>query len=261
VSTTPHLPTKQTERLITALRVDAEPPWESCLIPVSRFPVPPDERASLVVILRMLSGEFLRTPELSAEVLLQFNQIHVENGATLLSERGRSWMPQPGLGVWPDREPPTLWTKEDFEMLPIGARPRPLSYQVFRISGAQSARDEARDVMLGRGSIIEIVVEGPSQDFLKQSKEVLLPKITERAFRSYGLYVPLIDRKSIEASGEGKLANWLAGATAYVRESVEDQGILVISSQPIGPIMERMGGRFEEKPAPHWQIPWKALID
>lgn len=258
MSTTPHLPTRPTERLMTALRVESEAPWECCLIPVSQFPVLQEERTSLVVILRMLSGELLRTPGLSGEVFLQFNQIHVENGATLLSEHGRSWMPQPGLGVWPDREPPTLWTKEDFEMLPIGARPRALSHQVFRISGASQARDEARDVMLGRGTVIEIFIEESSNVFLNKAKEALLPKITERAFRSYGFYVPLIDRKSIEASGEGKLANWLAGTTAYVRESVEDQGILVISSHPLGPLMERMGARFEEKPAPHWQIPWKA---
>jgi hypothetical protein len=258
VSTTPHLPTKQTERLIAVLRVEAEPPWESCLIPVSRFPVPEQELASVIGMMSLLSKELSKAPGLSTEVFLQFNQIHIENGASLLSEHGRSWMPQPGLGVWPDRESPKLWTKEDFEMLPVGARPRPLSYQVFRISGAKQGRDEARDVMLGRGTIIEMVIEDSSDSFLKRTKEVLLPKITERAFRTYGFYVPLIDRKSLEASRDGQLTTWLAGATAYLRESVEDQGILVISSQPIGPIIERMGGRFEEKPAPHWQITWKA---
>jgi len=249
-------PVSRTKNLIAIRMVHAEPPWEACLIPVPGFPVPEKDLTPVGETLRRVSGELAKGQGKAQEVFIQFNQLHVRGGANLLSEHGREWMPQPGLGVWPSREAPTLWTKEDFEMLPVGSRPRPLSYQIFRVCGSARAKQEACDLMFGRGTILEILVPDSANAFLAKTKALLLPSIKERAFRSHTFYVPLLDRNAIEASSSLQLDEWLCGATTYIRESVEDNGIVIVSKKPLTLTFQALGGRFEAEPEPHWEIPF-----
>lgn len=246
---------KAEQRAVTLKGLRLEAPWEALLLPVSGFPVPADERSTLQSFVGLFSQAITPATGFSAEVFIQFNQLHVEDGGSCLSAHGQDWMPQLGLGVWPEREPPTLWGKEDFEILPVGARPRPLSYQLFRITAPQPARLEARGVMLGRGTIIQVIIEDPAEMFFEKTKAFLLPLLKERAFRSLPFYLPLVEGKSAASAACEQLDTWLSGASAYIRESVEDGGLLIVCRQRLAPVLEKLGGRFDPGPEPMWQVP------
>jgi len=229
-------------------------PWEGLLAPLSGFPVPAPELSLLKSFLQRLNGELMQPRESPVEVFLQFNQLHLADGAARLANNARVWKPQHGLGVWPDRPAPTLWTREDFESPPHGMPP-PMMYRVFRISGARGVKDRAMDVMLGLGTVIEILTEGPGDAFLAQAKKLLYPSIQERALRKFPLYMPLLERKSVEGAPPEKLVDWFCGASTYIRESAEDKGVLIVSRDPLTPILQKMGGHHEDGPEPHWNVP------
>jgi hypothetical protein len=161
-------------------------------------------------------------------VFLQVNHLG-KAGSARLVERTREWMPEMGLGVWPDRDPPTLWTHADFADLGPGERIRPLMYQVMPIAGAGPNKRMALGVMLGVGAALEIVMPDDGEAFFEQSKALLVPPIKERALLSFSIYIPLFERKSCESAAPEQLDSWFCGASAYMRESVEDNGVLIVS--------------------------------
>jgi hypothetical protein len=229
-------------------------PWEAVLVPVPGFPVPAQELAMTRSFLRRLSNELMKPRELSLEVFIQFNQLHLEDGATRLANHARVWKPQHGLGVFPDRQPPTLWTREDFEN-PPGGIPPPMMHKVFRVSGSRGTKEKASDVMLGLGTVVQVLTVDPGDLFLSRAKRLLLPPIRERALRSFPMYMPLLECKSLAGAEAGQLQDWFCGASVYMRESAEDKGVLIASRNRLGPILQILGGTLDVSAEPQWKIP------
>jgi hypothetical protein len=146
--------------------------------------------------------------------------------------------------VWPDREPPTVWTKEDFENLDFGEQPRTLMYQVLRVTTGVEAREDARNTMLGIGAVTQLMTTGGTEALLKAGIETLLPPIQDPAFTAFPYYMPLLEAKSLEGAKTAQLDKWLCGAAVYLRESVEDQAILIASREPLAGLLESLGGRL-----------------
>src|SRR3954468_11697590 len=90
-----------------ANRISAGDQWEAWLIEFDRIPIPLEVREPAREILDNLLRHLENAFHLTPEYFLQFNQLHHENGSQRLSQNGRAWMPHLGLGVWPDREPPS----------------------------------------------------------------------------------------------------------------------------------------------------------
>ncbi len=247
--------TKEKNAAIVLRPLDAGKPWEAYLLPVSSFPAATEETARLVWFFNRF-GTLIAAPQhLSTELFVQANELELGDGADRFSRHAPQWVPQTGLGVWPDRKPPEFWKRDDFEKLALGGKPRPLLYQVFRLAALPDARAGARDVMLGIGATIQILLPGPPAEFFQRTKALLLPPIQEEALRSYPFYVPLLDRKSVDGSDPQRLDEWMCGARIYIRESVEDKAILIVSKQPLTPLLEQLGGRFQRDPDPVWHIP------
>jgi len=177
--------------------------WEAWLVPVDRFPIPPEERAGV--------------------------QNFVDRLVALVCLHEK---PQLGWGIWPDRDPPTLWTAEEFRELAPGEMIRPLMHQVFRITEA-TARRTARNAMFGTGVALELLVREGDGELIQRTTQFLLLKIEEPSFRGFEFCVPLLDCKSLEGVAGDVLDNWLCGAQFYVRESPEDAGVLIISGFPL----------------------------
>lgn len=215
-------------------------PWEGWRIPLSGFPTPEPELAPVRTFLNRLSEVLAAKGGLSTEVLIQFGQLHCGDGSDRFATHCHQWNPRMGLGVWPDRPSPALWKPEDFENLPLGRSPRSLRNQVFLISGPPEARDAARNVMLGLGTVLQILTSQDTEALLSTTRELLLPAIQEPAFRSYSFFVPLLDRASIESAASSRLEAWLCGAPVYMRESVEDQGILLVSREGLGATLREL---------------------
>jgi hypothetical protein len=219
------------------------PPFEAYLLRLpSGFPIVDEQVPVIRELWQKIADTALARWELSAEVFIQLARLR---GATRRFEQyAGTWMPTYGLGVWPDREPPTLWTKADFESLNVGESPKPLMYKLMRVTTSPQARSHARFVMLGLGGVLEILIEPNADRYLKRTKDLLLPPIVERAFRIFPFYIPLIEKKSLLAAKADQLKEWFCGSFLYMRESPEDNGIVIASSQPLSPILEQFGGRF-----------------
>ncbi|MEW6366068.1 MAG: hypothetical protein AB1714_15670 [Acidobacteriota bacterium] len=231
-------PSGPRDRKTTVLkRVRCEKPWDTFVLPVSAFPVPKAELTPIREFVSELASKIASTRKLASEVFIQFAQLHHEDGPTRLSDHGREWMPTTGLAVWPDREPPTLWTIDELTNVLPGETVRPMMNVVFRLMGPIPARENARDTMMGLGTIIEIMIQGSADEFLAAAHAVLYPPLKEPSLKSFPFYVPLLEAKSFANARAEQLATWLCGAKAYIRESVEDKGILIASDQPLEPLL------------------------
>ena len=231
-------------------------PWEGFLVRVSGFPLPEQEVEPLQRLLRSLTAEAASQWNLNVEVFIQLSQLHLGNGEKRLPVYGREWIPETGLGVWPDREPPTLWTMEEFESAKPGEPMRPLMYQVFRVTTSDQARAQARDVMLDVGCVLQIMTTDTTEGLLQKGRELLLSPIQELSFRSFPFYVPLLERKSLLSATPNQLESWFCGSSVYIRESFEDKGILIASREPLAPILKQIGGQLKEGSESEWRIPY-----
>jgi hypothetical protein len=198
-------------------------PWDAVLLPVSAFPIPKEELAGVATFVRKLGANVAGAQRLSSETFIQVEQSDDIECRRMYSQRAREWIPEVGLGVWPDREPPVAWTQEEFMSLLPGMKPRRLMHQVLRI--------------------------------LQKATALLLPPIKDPSFNCYPFYVPLLDEKGLTSATEEQLEAWFCGASVYIRESFEDKGILIASRQPLKAIMVKLGGRFEPGEIPTWSVP------
>ncbi len=220
--------------------LEAPAEWEAFRLPVSGFPLPEEEASALRRFWQSLSGAAVKAWKLSTGVFLQFAQLQTGDVWRRLSDHGREWKPEIGLGVWPDRPAPHLWTEKEFLDLVPGSSPV-LMYQVFRVT--TQAQAQARDVMLGFGTVMEVLSAEPAESFLKRGMDVFLPGIEDPMFRVYPFYVPLLEAGTLRKAKTADLEKWFCGATIYLRESVEDGAVVIASRQPLGPILRQLGGK------------------
>lgn len=230
-------------------------PWDAVLLPVSVFPVLPAEIAPVKQFLQRLVPALSHGRLLTSEVVIQISQLHLGDGHVRMTAHGKDWLPMPGLGVWPDREPPTLWTPEYFASLGVGETPRPVMNVVLRVTTTPEARESARNIMLGLATVLQILTPDDSDTFLKKAKAALHPAIKDPAFTSFPFYVPLLDSKSLAKATAAQLDSWFCDASVYIRESVEDAGVLIASREPLGPILQGLGGKLQPDPDAEWRIP------
>jgi hypothetical protein len=230
-------------------------PWDAVLLPVSAFPIPKEELAGVATFVRKLGANVAGAQRLSSETFIQVEQSDDIECRRMYSQRAREWIPEVGLGVWPDREPPVAWTQEEFMSLLPGMKPRRLMHQVLRITGSAQAKSDAIGAMLPFGPLLQIMTVDDGETFLQKATALLLPPIKDPSFNCYPFYVPLLDEKGLTSATEEQLEAWFCGASVYIRESFEDKGILIASRQPLKAIMVKLGGRFEPGETPAWYIP------
>jgi hypothetical protein len=234
-------------------KVNVPVPCEAFLVPVSGFPMQDWEARRYRVLISRLTEMASRRWDLSVEVFVQFAQLSLGDAAARFSSHVREWVPTLGLGIWPDRTPPSLWTQDEFMDLGMSETPRKVSYKVLRVT-TQKGRDEAPEAMLGLGTIVQIMVPRARNVFLTNTRIVFLPTIKEPMFRKSAFYLPLIDRGTLEKAVDNDLLTWLCGGAVYIRESTEDSALLILSREPLAPVLHELGGKFVSESAA-WTVP------
>lgn len=224
-------------------------------MPFSALPVPPKECEAVGCFLDSLTTAAVARLGLTVDVFIHMAGLqHKDGSAIRFSSKGKDWLPKLGLGVWPDRPAPTIWTPEEFDNLVPGQKPRTLRNHVFEISRSDSAREEARKSMLGWGSVIQ-VLRRKGEPFLERARQALLPRITDPCFNCFPFYVPLLDRKSLTHQDPSEMKSWLCGASIYIRESPEDSGLLIISAERLEPVLKVLDARAENPEQTLWKVP------
>jgi len=233
--------------------VAAPSPWQAAVLPLSSFPVPEAELGPVRILLQKLVRAFA-TEGSTLETFVDFANLHLADGAAHLSKHGRHWIPAMGMGVWPDREPPTGWTVEDFQQMVPGEKLRPLINIALRITGPAEARHHARDILLGRGVIVHMLTDSGGDQMIETARNLLLPPIKDPSMTGFPFYIPLLEAKSIGAATAPRLDAWCCGAHTYIRESVEDRGILILS-RSLEDILRGLGCVLSSAEPREWQVP------
>ncbi len=220
-------------------------PYECYLLPVSEFPIPQAELDFADRFLKSFCTLASQQWNLTEEVFLQLEQMEPDESRYVIADHGKAWLPETGLGVWVDREPPRKWSWEDLTSLLPGDRPRPLMFQLFRISTAAESRMEARSAMLRYGSILEILTSC-GDSYLPEVKAIFKNGIVDPSYTCFPYYVGLMEGKTIANASSEQLFRWFQGVTVYVRESFEDKGIIIASAVPLSGIFEKIGGSLKD---------------
>ncbi len=242
-------------RFISLQPVALESSWHALLLSVSEFPIPELELAAVKAALAAILSRLKRGRQLTSEVFLQLEQLHAPGVRELFARHAPQWIPEVGLGVWPHRDPPAKWSQKEFMEVGPNEMLRAIMFQVFRITAEGGVRDQAADLMLRLGPVLQILT-ADSDGFFEESSQRFLEFIKEPTYRCFPFYVPLLDLKAVIGASGQQLEQWLGRAQVYMRESLEDKGVLILSRAPLDPILTELGGQFESTPAPLWRIPY-----
>jgi len=222
-----------------------------------RYPQPVPLEKSDCIKVRRIFGIFLKKilEEFAGYhpyALIQYNQLNRGNASRIFSDHFMAWAADNGLGYWPEREPPTLWTQEDFTNLDIGEAPRPLMHQLFGINKGLPAIEEAFCLLLGLGPMVFTLSEDSVMKVKERATALFRPLIAEPALRMFTYYYPLFSPAAFSEQNAGRLDEWTCGIHLFLRESPEENGIFIASRRPLERVWQATGAVESEPGAWTW---------
>ena len=188
---------------------------------------PAESLAAYSAALSMLLKSF--EPSLSAWKRDAFIQIAETGraGSQAIRELG-SLLDDFGLGIHPEAEPPRTWNRGDFERITLNDQMPPLFLEIMRADGLRREAVEAvRARFFGSGSYVETYT-APAYDFYVEATALFKPHITNRTARMFPYHAPILRRRAVEPAASEVLEQWMCGAELYVREAVEEDGVLLL---------------------------------
>lgn len=230
---------------ISLRSVPAAENYAAYVLPVSAYPMPQPEFDRTERFIRALCAAAAERWSLASEVFMQLEQLDADGCREAFSDNARAWIPETGLGVWVDRDLPQKWTKEELANIVPGDKLRPIMFQLFRVSTDQAVRLGARSTMLRFGPVLEILTP-LGEGYLASASRIFKEGIVDRSFTCYLFYTPVIEAKSISNAKPEQLSRWFQGMTLYIRQSFEDNGILIASAVPLAPIFEMLNGSRDQ---------------
>jgi hypothetical protein len=228
--------------------------WDAWLAPVSGFNTPEQESARVHSVVAAIRDSLIDSWRLNHEAFIQLEQFEDKQARAIFAAKAREWLPEIGLGVWPDRPPPAAWTKEELSA-PPGERIRPLMFNVFQISTSVAARRSAVATLFRFGSMLEVLSRGSAAWLFEQMTAVLKRPIVDPSYTCFSYYVPLLEAKSIQSATRKQLDEWCSGIDLYMRQSFEDKGVLILSRESIVPALTKLGGAPETGSRSEWSMP------
>ena len=215
----------------------------------------PDSYDPVRVFVQDLVSYFIARLGCVHESFIQIGQVRDQEVTRLFASKARSWAPETGLGVWPDRPAPRMLQMKDMEEIESPSSRGPLLNSVFRVTAHANARLDAMSTMLGTGCGLQLISQREGAVLLQNLKELFLGFIQDRVFRIFPWYVPLVGKAALTKPIETFTANVLRGIDVYIRESPEDGGILIVSAQPLAEIIERLGyEQMDRETQPVWTL-------
>lgn len=173
----------------------------------------------------------------------------------LLSDNARHWTPQTGLGVWAHRPPPRMIRGSDVEDLDPENLPQVMSIHL-RVQSEGTARLHAMTTMLGTGCGLQLVSRLDGKRLLRSLQEHHLTTIEDRIYRIFPWYVPLLENSALEQPIEQQTLDAVQGINLYIRESQEDGGVVLLSTEPLRGILETLGcTQREQEEKENWNLP------
>lgn len=225
-------------------RISIESPFEAAVLKIGELPLSREAGESLSNILLPWLQELAEGMGLEHAMWLQGAELHRSGAVDLLVSHGAEWMPDIGLGIRPDGEPPRMLRADDFRKRRWNDPVKLKHETAFHLAGGAVAAKSAIRLLCGSGTVLYCLLDAPIQIYLAEQRELWLPTIQEPAFRAHPFYVPFIDAGSLERKEPSRLMSWLGRARLYLRESSEDAGIVIVTS--IAGALDLLQDRYAE---------------
>ncbi len=226
------------------------PDWEAYVVHAPPPPAPSEEAAVLRAFVSGLRMIAERRWQLTCEVFLQIWKIAVEGNAALYEDNLAIWQPSVGVGIWPHRKAPRRMTQasamDHAADIMTGSEPELSSYHLCRVSGGDEAGRHAESQLIGRGMILEMYSPGGFSELQTAGRQVFLPGIADTVYRGFPFYLPVLDAATVAGAEAAQLARWTCGAELYLRESLEDHTLFILSHRPLREIMTRAAEMIDE---------------
>ena len=202
------------------------------------YPVAPDRAAynGVVKAITALLPES-RTPFV-AEAFLQMDRIDFRKDTPVVQQYS-GILGDYGLGIYPRLPPPSRWTREEVLELFSPQKLRPLANDIMNVDGGPAAVDTIRDLFLGSGAFVQAFC-ATADTFYARATAIFKPTITDKLMRTFRYHAPLLQRLSVESATTEELDSWSCGAALYMRESVEDNGLLVLRRGPVEGVLRSL---------------------
>lgn len=217
--------------------------WHLYRLPYPR-PFPLDDTECRIVrswVESVINGAAMEYPSFHLGGVIQYNQLTYGNASMILAERAPQWGFDWGLGYWPEREPPTLWTPADFENLDVGEMPRPMMNQVFGVTQSAQAVLQSARALLGLGPVILTLSEDPVEKVKQRATALFRPLIRDISLKNFTYYFPLLAASTFAPSDGPFREEWTCGISFYLRESPEEKGIFIASRRPLDRVWQATG--------------------
>jgi hypothetical protein len=229
--------------------------WHTYRIPIGEaFPVTAEFRKALLpLVLDLLAAVRAQRPAQLIGIL-QYNQLNIGGAGMIASKMGKQWGLDWGLGYMPEQPPPTLWTVDDFNNLDVGEMPRAMMNQIFGISAGDDQVMSAVDVLFGTGSLLLALTEEPAAVVKARATGQFRPLIDEESLKNFAYYFPMLSAASFSGTSAKQIADWTCGLKFCIRESPEDHGVFLASSEPLEGLFKKLKGREFKAGVFEWLI-------
>jgi hypothetical protein len=164
---------------------------------------------------------------------LQLDELHKDNAILNISRYARQWNPEMGLGIRPEAPPPRYWTEADLMERDHDSPLPALMHSIMLLDSDDAGTKHACETMLGTGGLIQVLHTVSSEHLREAWYSVFQPTIEEEWLAAYPVYAPLLGAASLTDRSPDDLNRWMADAKIYLRESVEDNGLFVLSRYPL----------------------------
>ncbi len=209
--------------------VSSVAPFEAALIPYPTFPLKTEEKQELTEALLRWVGSLMQEQRLRPIVFLQGSALHTVEEVNLLTDHAAEWMPDLGLGVRPG-SPPRLLQQSDFDKLRWDEFSRLQHETLFYLMDEDAALTSAFPAYCGSGALLCCLLDVSTEIYLAHQRSIWLPTIQEPAFRAHPFYVPLLGADDVQPTSAFD-RSWMKNVRVYLRESPQDGGLFLISSE------------------------------
>lgn len=224
-------------------------PWIGLFVDTGPFPMAKEPLAWLKLAVAALLED--RPPADELAVCLEVNAMPIRSSSEILRSNAALWLPVTGLGIYPDRPTPRLWTEDDFLDREYGEKLPLLMNSVVVLEGGQEAALDAIPALLGSGSLSFLGASGAAEALLDELTEQYGATITEPALTGMPFYVPLLSLAMLPGATADAMRDWLGSADLYLRELPEDKGVLLLArTEQARRVMSRLVPPAEGRPGP-----------
>ena len=176
--------------------------------------------------------QWLQIPQ-SSEVFLQVWKLGESPAGAAYGGNIQRWLPVNGIGLVPGGRPPQRLTEAiamDIAAAGLAGEEPPLSsHPVVHVSGGADAASHAVTTLFGTGLVLQMWFPSAAHiNWARQTKAVYQPTVTDPLFQRERFYLPLLTPAIAEQASDDDLDRWLCGATAYLRETPGEKGVLVL---------------------------------